>query len=195
MPRDHESSRAGWAEALRYFRLAGNRQMVAQTLSNWADCELKDHNLEAARAHLDAALPVAVELGDDGLLPYILENLGNEAEQRGQHIVAQQHFVDSLRLARRNGDRLVIGSTLGELAVCATAVGKTDSAVLLHGAAAVYWAAPGEPLSTEEPNLELDRRHLRDLLGEDKFEEAFQKGTRLPLRDIIALALQDLGDD
>jgi hypothetical protein len=66
-------------------------------------------------------------------------------------------------------------------------------ATLLHGAAAAYWASLGEPLSTEKTNLQLDRHQRHDILGAEKFEEAYQEGTRLPVCEIIALALQDSG--
>lgn len=136
-----------------------------------------------------------LELHDDGLLPYVLSNLCEEARQRGDHVAARRYFTDALGIARRNGDQSLVAATLAGLATCATASGETTTDVQLHGAATAYWNRLSERATAEEPHLKSDRQRLREVLGEKNFEIVYEAGQSLPVRDIIALALGEFGAD
>jgi predicted ATPase/DNA-binding SARP family transcriptional activator len=187
-PADWERVDRGFREALDHFQISGDQQMIAQALTNFASVELSEHRLDSAKRHLDAAFPLAADLRDDGLIPFIISDFGDHARQRGDYAAARRYFTDALRRFRRNNDRSQLASRLADLALCASGCGEPETAALLHGAAAAQWATIGEVLYSDADH-EADRRSLLEVLGESGYAIAFGSGQRMPLEEAIALAL------
>jgi predicted ATPase/DNA-binding SARP family transcriptional activator len=179
----------GFRQALGYFQVSGNQQMIAQTLTNFGSVELSEHRLDSARRHLDTAFALATDLRDEGLIPFILSDFGDEARQRGDYATARQYFTDALRRFRRNNDRSQLASRLADLALCASGSGQPETAALLHGAAAAQWATIGE-VRYSDADHEADRLALRQALGENGYARAFAAGQAMPVETAIAVALE-----
>ncbi len=161
--------------------------MVAQTLQNWAELELREDRLDEARYHLEAALPTATELRDDGLLPYIIAMLGYEARRRGDHVKARGYLVDALRMFHRINDRDQLVETLAELSLCCAAGGDQRIAAIVRGTVTVQSTLSNVVLPNQQ-EYNADEPALRMAMGDTAYEMAVQYGQTLSLPAMFDLA-------
>jgi predicted ATPase/DNA-binding CsgD family transcriptional regulator len=85
-------------------------------------------NFEAATEHLEEALPLFREAGEDGLAAQTHFFFGTALLLEGDHEGARRRFEDGLALARTIGDRMSIVIALFNLAQLALAGGDYDAA-------------------------------------------------------------------
>jgi predicted ATPase/class 3 adenylate cyclase len=85
-------------------------------------------DLEAAREHLEKALPLLREAGEDGLAAQTHTFFGTVLLLEGDHEGARRRFEEGLTLGRSIGDRLSICIALFSLAQLALAGGDYDRA-------------------------------------------------------------------
>ncbi|MGO9344585.1 MAG: hypothetical protein ACLP6E_19030 [Acidimicrobiales bacterium] len=99
---------------------------------------------------------------------------------------ANELYADAVRVARRHADpRAEQYGVLG-LALCASAGGDFELATKLHGLAQTSLQALGYVWAPENLALaEVDRSHLRDVMGEEGFSSAFRAGATWNVADAL----------
>jgi ATP/maltotriose-dependent transcriptional regulator MalT len=177
------------AEALRLFRLVGNRLQMGHMLCNLGYTELLTGDLEAGRRHLVEALDTAREQGDRSSIAVVTFNLGLAEYMDGSPETAGALFAESLDLARRTGKRSYIAYALLGLALTGhgdAAPGGSHEAARLHGAARQILAELGRVLEPLEARLaEQDRERLRATMGAAQFEAEYAVDRALDLDQIL----------
>ena len=112
------------------------------------------------------------------------------ALDRGDHDLAIQRFHESLSLAQARGNSSDITDSMEGLACVAAALGQTEQAIRLFGAADTLRIAFGMPLSpAERAQYEPVVHKLRDTAGADRFAALWAAGRSLPHHEGIAAAL------
>ncbi len=153
----------------------------------------------AAQAQADESLDILRAVGDRRTFGKVLWVVAEINADLGDTDTAAAQFEEALTLFVEFGDRWFCGLVLESAAFLAAGVGDAERAVSLLGAADAVWAALGVPLMAR-----LRERHdqvlaeARSRLGEDRFAEAWDEGTRVPLRatvEIVAPARTAVGVD
>ena len=188
--RDRPRGRADIDEAIVCFQKTGDRKRLSGALCRLAMHELEVGELDAARVHLIAVREIAVELEDEGILPFVHFGLGFCA-LLGSHDLrrAREFFQDALTAARRVDDPGSVAYAALGLAFCATASGDAQAPVL-HGAADALLESQGG--TWEEPEIGLrhrDHQRLHDELGAAAFNYGYSTGRHLPAPAAVGVAL------
>jgi hypothetical protein len=117
-------------------------------------------------------------------------NLGAVAEQAGDLARARTALAESLLLAQRLGYRWWVGWCLDNLGRVAAAIGESERAARLLGAAAALRPSTGEPVRSGLESVQEELVALiRATLGEAATAAALAAGAALPLEEVIAEAL------
>jgi predicted ATPase/class 3 adenylate cyclase len=189
--RDRTRGRADIDEAVTCFQTTGDQKRLSSTLCRLAIHELEAGELDAAHVHLGAVRDIALDLDDEGILPFVNSGLGVCALLVSKDVDrARDFFGDALTAARRMDDRESVAYAVLGLAFCATATGDAR-AVRLHGAADALREAQGGIL--EEPELAIranDHERLRGDLGPAAFDYGYGSGKHLRPAAAVALALE-----
>jgi non-specific serine/threonine protein kinase len=118
-----------------------------------------------------------------------LRYLGLLACDTGDVASAKALFADNLARLRAVGSRQGLATSLADLAVLATTVGKPTEAAQLFGAAEALRAAEGTTFSLPgRGRYQAARVRARAALGAARFDEAFDAGAGQPLPEALALA-------
>jgi predicted ATPase/DNA-binding CsgD family transcriptional regulator len=175
------------AEALRFFRQAGDRLQVEVLLGNLGYFELSAGDLDAARSHLAESLDIARALNDRQSIVIQTFNLGLAEYLSGSPGAAEALFAESLDLARRTGMKAHMAYALLGLALPDR--GGTDPgwSARLHGAADQAFADLGYAVEPLEGRLaDRDRQRLRVAMGDTAFEAEYAAGRTLDLTQVLA---------
>jgi ATP/maltotriose-dependent transcriptional regulator MalT len=184
---DHASAVRDTAEALRLYRLDGDRLQVAQMLGNRGCYELLD-DLEAARRHLAEALDITRTLNDGSYICDATFNFGLAEYLGGAREAAETLFAESFDRATRAGLRPNIGYALLGLALVGYGGTGPGWSARLHGAADHALAELGESLDPLEARLAgTDRQRLRSAMGDAAFEDEYAAGRALDHTQMLAL--------
>jgi predicted ATPase/class 3 adenylate cyclase len=185
------AARADLDGALAWFQIAGDDYGTSDTLGWLAGLELRQGNLDAARAAFEEAVARLRGTPDERALAYKLNNLGLINFVEGDHIAASESFVESLLLSQRTGLRVVIAKALLGLAACAEVAGHNNRAALLYGSVGSILDSLGEftldPILTEA--MSQGRQHLIEGMGAEAFERSDRAGREMSLSQAIALGL------
>lgn len=115
-----------YEEALRLFRLEGDRSGEAITLGYIGNCYKRFGELERARELLEAALSMKRELGDRAEEAKTLNHLGLVDWEAADYPTAIEYFETSLELARSAGDRRTEGAALNNLSLVYDELGEYE---------------------------------------------------------------------
>ena len=191
-----DAARADLAEAVAYFRAAGDSGRILHALHNLGVLELESGNLRMAQSHLEEARTIALDLHDNDYVAYALHNLGTVAVLQGDIQMALVCATDSLALARRVNDHGLFPYLVLEFALCATAVGEFGRAAILHGAADVLMDGLDESFEPLESTLHAqDHACLRERIGDDAFDRAYDSGKALTDKAILDFAIRQNADE
>ena len=153
---------------------------------------LEAGDIPAARAHVDAAVQAAQQIGWVGPAAEVTLGLVQRAE--GDPDGARSTFEAGLRISRRNGDKLIMAEASLGLACLAGDAGDWDRAAALHGVAQAFIDRTGSPWQ------EFDARYCQDSLdqarahlGDEQLERAYAQGMALSLEKALDLALPGAG--
>lgn len=137
------------------------------------------------------------ELGDQQGLAIGAIHAGYVAALDGDAERAGRLFHESLDITRRTVARPLLGyaipllgyyAILG-LALTSTLTGDAERAAMLHGVFTARFEQLGAVVETLESRLrDADHTRLRDLMGDQAFDEAYRRGMSLPFADALALA-------
>jgi len=152
----------------------------------------REETLERAQAAWERGLGLARERGDEMFISWGLEGMAGVAFLQGQHARAEELHRQSLELKWKLQDKGGIAYSLEGLAQAAAARAQPERAALLWGA--------GHALREFTHLLSVPSlRHVyaslipavQGQLGEQRYNEAFQRGRSLPLAQAVQIALHD----
>jgi tetratricopeptide repeat protein len=105
---------------------------------------------------------------------------------QGDNAVARALYEESLILARKAGDKLIIASGLEGLSRVLTALGEYEWAIQLRAAAETLREAMGAPMpAVERPAAEQAAKVARERLGEEAFAAVWDEWRGLTVEDAL----------
>jgi predicted ATPase/class 3 adenylate cyclase len=176
-------ARESLQEAILLHRQAGDYLSVARVLSSLGIAALAAGEFDDARNHLQEAVQVAGDLGvtDIGHTSIML---GLATYLGGDYALAHAVFTDALRVAR-DREKYAVPLALFGLAL-STSPTDPEQAAQLHGAVDALLSRSGGRLDMLGIRMRAeDHARLRALLGDARFEEAYELGRAQPTDEII----------
>ena len=181
-------------DALAGFREVDDRFGISNALLGLTVLELKDGNLDGARARINESLDLVRELPE--AYYGTLNILGLVELLDGNTFAAVRAYRELLAAARRGGSKTATGHALLGMGFCATAAEDPHRAARLHGAADALFETLGEALAPDLLNFRKgDHRQLRRTMGDEAFEADYQVGRNLAPQSVFDLAMQELNSD
>ena len=181
-----------FAEAIACTERSGDHLINSMLHNNASGAALEAGDIPAARAHLEAAVQAAQQIGYEVVAVSAIMGLVLRAE--GDLDGARSAFEAALRIGRRNGhDQNMAGAILG-LACLAGDAGAWDRAAALHGAAQAFLDRTGNPWQGLDARARRDSLdQARANLGDERLERAYAQGMALSLEKALDLALRGSG--
>ena len=178
-------------ESLSLLQSAGERWGTAYARVLLGNAWFRLGDIERASSEWEASLRLTRELGDNSLMAWSLGGLGDVARLRREYNRAIEMFKESLKLNREVGNKLDTPYTLEALGLAVAALGKSEHAARLWGAAAAWREAINEPLPlTFQEDYVASINHARTQLGEEAYASAWSEGYAMSPEQALALALE-----
>jgi hypothetical protein len=163
--------------SLELSRQAGNRVLYLHNLNNLSYLEMEGGEISVARARLAEAVRLAREIGDPRGLSLHSCTLGFASHLDNADTDARAMFDQSLGIAQRNGDQLMVAYARLGLALIASRAGESRTAAKLHGTADAINDKLGTRFDSLEARLrDADLARLRAVLGDAAFQIAYDMG-------------------
>ena len=164
-------------ESLKLAREAGNTALYLGTLNNLAYLELEEGTVSAARERLAEGVRLARDIGARRALSLLSCTLGFASYLDGADAEAGAMFDQSLAIASRSGEQLMVAYAQLGLALVASRAGDTRTAAMLHGAADAIHERLGARFDSLESRLrETDLSRVRAALGDAAFQRDYDAG-------------------
>jgi predicted ATPase/DNA-binding SARP family transcriptional activator len=177
------------AKSLELSREAGNEVLYLYTLNNLSYLELEGGEIGEARERLAEAVRLAGAIGDRRGLSTHSCTLGFASYLDNADADAQAMFDQTLAIAQRTGDQLMVAYAHLGHALIASRAGNAQTAASLHGAADAIQDRLGTRFDSLESELrEADLARVRAALGDTAFEIAYSAG-HSPDLDVAAAAV------
>jgi predicted ATPase/DNA-binding XRE family transcriptional regulator len=189
---DPPRSLPSYTEAIACTERSGDH-LINSFVRNDAGCvALEAGDIPAARAHVEAAVQAAQQIGWVG--PAAAVTLGLVQRAEGDLDGARSTFEAGLRISRRNGDKLNMAEASLGLACLAGDAGDWDRAAALHGVAQAFNDRTGSPWREfgaryRQDSLDQARAHM----GDKQLKRAYAQGMALSLEKALDLALPGAG--
>jgi tetratricopeptide (TPR) repeat protein len=178
-----------YAEAIACAGRSGDHFTNAALQNNAGSAALSAGDIPAARAHFEAAVQAARQIG--WAHTAATHDLGMVLRAEGDLDRARSTFEAALRVSRRNGDNLSVAGACLLLACVAGDAGDWDRAATLHGVAQAAADRMGSPWQELEGRYRQDSlAQARTRLGDDQLARAYTQGMALSLDQALDLALQ-----
>jgi tetratricopeptide (TPR) repeat protein len=162
-------------KSLELSRQAGNKVLYLSTLNNLSYLEMEGGEISVPRARLLEAVRLEREIGDErGLISC---TLGFALYLDNADTEARTMFDQSLAIAQRNGNQLMVAYAHLGLALVASRAGDAHAAATLHGTADGIHDRLGTHFDSLEARLrDADLTRLRAALGDTAFQAAYNAG-------------------
>jgi predicted ATPase/class 3 adenylate cyclase len=181
-----------YAEAVACTERSGDHLINAFLQGNAGELALSAGDIPAARAHLEAAVQAARQIGWEHT--YATLRLGVVQRAEGDLDGARSTFEAELRISRRNGDNLSLATGCLHLACVTGDAGDWDRAATLHGVAQAFVDRMGSPWQELEARYRQDSlAQARARLGDEQLARAYAQGMALSLDQALDLALRRSG--
>ncbi|HSL44522.1 MAG TPA: tetratricopeptide repeat protein [Anaerolineales bacterium] len=179
-------------ESLSLLQSTGEMWGIAYAQVVLGDAWFRLGDIERAATQWEASLRLTRELGDNSLMGWSLGGLADVARLRREYNRAIEMLKESLKLYRELGNKSQPPFTLEALGLAAAALGKTQHAASLWGAAASWREAINEPLPvTFQKDYAASIIQARTQLGEEVYASAWSEGYAMSPEQAIALALEE----
>jgi predicted ATPase/class 3 adenylate cyclase len=181
-----------FAEAIACTERSGDHLINSMLHNNASGAALEAGDIPAARAHLEAAVQAAQQIGYEVVAVSAIMGLVLRAE--GDLDGARSTFEAALRIGRRNGHTWNMAGAILGLACLASDAGAWDRAAALHGAAQAFLDRTGNPwqgLDARDRQDSLDQ--ARAHLGDEQLQRAYAQGMALSPEKALDLALRGPG--
>jgi predicted ATPase len=177
-PHLSHAERASTVEkSLELCRQAGNTVLYLGTLNNLSYLDMEGGEISVSRARLAGGVRLAQEIGARRGLGLLSCTLGFASYLDNADTDARAMFDQSLAIARRHGDQLMVAYAYLGLALLATRTGHAQAAATRHGTADAIHHRLGTSFDRLESRLRAaDLTRLRAALGENDFQTAYDAG-------------------
>ncbi|MGI8553304.1 MAG: ATP-binding protein, partial [Dehalococcoidia bacterium] len=184
--KDDSAARALSEESLAMLREVGDRRGTALVLNNLAEMSCKHKDYSRARTLYEESLLIAHELGDRRLTALVLQNLGELADRQSNYLEAVHLYRESLAVRQAVADRAGVARCLSAMGVLSQRHGDMGRAACLFGAAATLQRTLDAPVANGDDEGYADSlASVRAALGASAFANAWAKGERLPLEQLL----------
>ena len=164
-------------KSLELLRQAGNKVQYLVGLNNLSYLEMEGGEISVPRARLAEGVRLAREIRDRRGLSLHSCTLGFASYLDNADTDARAMFDQSLAIAERNGDQLMVAYAHLGLALIASRAGDAQTAATLHGAADAIHDKLGTRFDSLESRLrDADLTRLRAALGDTAFQTAYNAG-------------------
>jgi class 3 adenylate cyclase/tetratricopeptide (TPR) repeat protein len=188
--KDFELARALHEEALAIRQELDDPWDIAISLGNLGILANDQGNNEEARQRLQEAAQIFNEVGDRWNFAQAVEQLGKVAVKQGELQDAQNQFQESLLIFRDLGDVRWMAVNFDDLGRLAAQSGEAERALTLVGAAGTMRESVGAALSPDEmSDLDTALAPAREMLSEEKQQQALAAGQAMTLEEALAYAL------
>jgi predicted ATPase len=165
------------AESLKLAHQAGNKALYLGALNNLGYLEIEEGKLPVARERLAEGVRLAREIGARRALSLLSCTLGFGSYLDDADDDARAMFDQSLAIAQRSDDQLMVAYAQLGRALIASRTGHAQAAARLHGAADAIHDRLGTRFDTLESRLrDADLTRLRAALGATAFQSAYTAG-------------------
>jgi predicted ATPase/DNA-binding SARP family transcriptional activator len=179
-------------EGIALARRVGELPLLAQALNILGELTRVSGDDDSAFAAYTEGLEVARAADDRTHEAMLVGNLSFIAEHRGDHEEAWRLCAEGLRLGWRLGRRLVVASTMAQMAGAHLGLGDPERGAVLMGAADEAFRRLGVgPHPGDRPELDRVETALRNELGEVRLQALLAEGSALSLDEAVVLALDD----
>ncbi|MCS6776740.1 MAG: tetratricopeptide repeat protein [Chloroherpetonaceae bacterium] len=187
--RNYDRALAACRESLSLFRAINALQGIAFTL-NTLGCTLHDTGdlAEAERVHAEC-LALQREIGSKRGIALSLSNLAVTRASLNPGAEITPMLQESIHLFAEVGDRWGLALSLLRLAMHMQQRGQQETAAVLLGALDALSPEDLPEADLTTPDINQAQREGRARLGSDRFEQAYQTGRSLSLRDTVRFAL------
>jgi len=190
---DYDATHEWCRLALAVARPVGDAWSIAVALTVLADALIQQDQLAAARAHLEEALVLRLQLGESVGTARTLAQLGRLAYAEGRVREARSLLADALRLRREVGDQIGVVESLEAIAEVGAAAGHMERPLHLLGAAAAERRRLGAPLSPlDRARLEAWLPRVTAVLGVERLAQATAIGEAMLIDEACAFALAEV---
>jgi len=175
-------ARAAYVEAGEVWGSSGNLRGTVTANQNIANLDLVEGRQDDAFRRFDETAVLAREHGDPLLLGALLRDLARGLIEAGRPAEARAALAEAYPIARELGHLWEVAGALELYAAIAAADGEAERAATLLGAAAGIRDSIGAVHRLEQTELvEGALAAVRDQLGEEAFDDAYERGRQLPL--------------
>jgi predicted ATPase/DNA-binding XRE family transcriptional regulator len=179
-------------ESLDLLQSTGEMWGIAYAQVLLGDAWFRLGDIERAATQWEASLRLTRELGDNSLMAWSLGGLADVARLRREYNRSIEMFKESLMVYRELGNKSEPPFTLEALGLAAAALGKSQHAARLWGAAASWREAINEPLPlTYQRDYAASVTQARTQLGEEVYASAWSQGYAMSPEQAVALALEE----
>jgi tetratricopeptide (TPR) repeat protein len=169
-------------ESLELHRQVGDRQGIASTLNNLAGAASCQGDFATAMGYFRESHMLALAEGNHLNAAIAMEGLAALAHHLGDERVAQNRFQEALHLYRGVSDQQGIANCLVGLAAAAASQDRAGEAAALLGAASKVCDTQD---ALELPDLTDVVASLRNTMGDEAFDAAWQSGWAMPIDEVM----------
>jgi tetratricopeptide (TPR) repeat protein len=177
-------------QSLEMFRKLEDQPGLAQAYNILGELARWTENYEAAQLYYEECLRIVQITGERMREAYQYENLGILAHYRDQYQLAAEQMRRGLFIFQELGTSYGLATALGTLAGPIARLGDYEKAARLFGAADAEMESLGtnhQPVDQVE--IEQFRTSVREALGEEAFQKAWQAGHDLSIDEALEYAL------
>jgi predicted ATPase len=177
-------------EAYNVSQESGDNWMTSFALDNLGEVARVQGDYNKARGYYHESETLLRAAGEKGDLPRLVHNLGYIALHEGDFEAANAQFRESLMMFKESGHKRGIAESLAGLAGLSALQGQLGRGAQLLGAAEAQLAAIGGVWwPADRVEIEQNRRMIVSELGEADFKAEHEKGSKIPLSQILANVL------
>jgi predicted ATPase/DNA-binding CsgD family transcriptional regulator len=192
MPQEIQKSIGLAQESLVVFRELGDKPGISLALNILGELRRVEGDYESARQYYEACLEIVKETGERLREAMQYHNLGLIATHQNQPQLAEKLMKQALIISIELDNNYHLAGGISSLAGPAVSLGYSKRAAQLLGAA---YAAMESLGTNQQPadQVEVDRftDEVKQVLGEEKFSQAWRKGLAMTIQEATDYALSD----
>jgi predicted ATPase/DNA-binding CsgD family transcriptional regulator len=173
------------------YRQCGNKAWTAFALNSLGHAKFEQGNVDQSMPHFEESLSIFRATGNTLGEGVAVVNLAKVARARGDTENAARLYRESLALRWEHGDQLGMVGCMRGLGQILAATGEHVDATELFGAADELRNAIGGRVSPRRSGYNAAITTLKQRLGDAAFTEAWDRGRRRPLNEVITRALSE----
>ncbi len=179
-------------KSLAIAREIDDRTHIAFMLNNLGEIARQQNDFHAAREFYEESLSISRLESLGSFITVASLNIASVSCLTGDHPAARSYALEALKISEELGDTIGAGNALDTLAA---AVGKTEDAARLFGAAQTVYESTGCELAPVDKKFKDDYiAQIKEAIGETAFRKAFENGRAIEMKRAIKMARQISSD-